>query len=49
MDLAESLESANAKIESLTLHNKRQRMARELHDTLVQGVAGSAESAKYTR
>lgn len=47
MDLAESLESANAKlaasaakIESLTLQNERQRMARELHDTLAQGVAG---------
>ena len=46
-DLAESLESANArlaanavKIESLTLQNERQRMARELHDTLAQGVAG---------
>ncbi|MBK9924156.1 MAG: sensor histidine kinase [Anaerolineales bacterium] len=47
VDLAESLESANAKlvasaakIESLTLQNERQRMARELHDTLTQGVAG---------
>jgi NarL family two-component system sensor histidine kinase YdfH len=47
MELAESLESANAKlaasaakIESLTLQNERQRMARELHDTLAQGVAG---------
>ena len=47
MDLAESLESANAKlaasaakIEALTLQNERQRMARELHDTLAQGVAG---------
>ena len=47
VDLAESLESANAKlaasaakIESLTLQNERQRMARELHDTLAQGVAG---------
>ena len=46
-DLAERLESANAKlasnaarIESLTLQNERQRMARELHDTLAQGVAG---------
>ncbi len=46
-ELAESLESANAKlaastakIESLTLQNERQRMARELHDTLAQGVAG---------
>ena len=47
VELAESLESANAKlaaynakIESLTLQNERQRMARELHDTLAQGVAG---------
>jgi len=46
-ELAETLESANAKlaanaaqIESLTLQNERQRMARELHDTLAQGVAG---------
>jgi NarL family two-component system sensor histidine kinase YdfH len=46
-ELAESLESANArlaasaaKIESLTLQNERQRMARELHDTLAQGLAG---------
>lgn len=46
-ELAESLETANAKlaaysarIESLTLQNERQRMARELHDTLAQGVAG---------
>jgi NarL family two-component system sensor histidine kinase YdfH len=47
VELAESLESANAKlaaynakIESLTLQNERQSMARELHDTLAQGVAG---------
>ncbi|NWF63312.1 MAG: sensor histidine kinase [Chloroflexi bacterium] len=47
VELAESLESANAKlaaynakIQSLTLQNERQRMARELHDTLAQGVAG---------
>jgi two-component system, NarL family, sensor histidine kinase YdfH len=47
VDLAESLESANAKlaasaarIEALTLQNERQRLARELHDTLAQGVAG---------
>ena len=46
-ELAETLESANAKltaytarIEQLTLQNERQRMARELHDTLAQGVAG---------
>ncbi|GAB4116290.1 MAG: two-component system sensor histidine kinase YdfH [Roseiflexaceae bacterium] len=47
LDLAESLESANAKlaasaakIEVLTLQNERQRMARELHDTLAQGLIG---------
>jgi two-component system, NarL family, sensor histidine kinase YdfH len=47
VELAESLESANAKlaanaarIESLTLQNERQRMARELHDTLAQGLSG---------
>jgi NarL family two-component system sensor histidine kinase YdfH len=41
------LESANAKlaanaamIESLTLQSERQRMARELHDTLAQGLSG---------
>src|SRR5690606_37880015 len=28
-----------AQVESLTLSNERQRMARELHDTLSQGVA----------
>ena len=46
-ELAERLESANARlaanaarIEALTLQNERQRMARELHDTLAQGVAG---------
>lgn len=46
-ELADILESANAKlaanaakIEWLTLQNERQRMARELHDTLAQGVAG---------
>lgn len=46
-DLAETLESANAKLasyaarnESLTLQAERERMARELHDTLAQGIAG---------
>jgi two-component system, NarL family, sensor histidine kinase YdfH len=46
-ELAEKLESANAKLaayaarnESLTLQAERERMARELHDTLAQGVAG---------
>jgi two-component system, NarL family, sensor histidine kinase YdfH len=47
VDLAETLESANARLaayasknEMLALQNERQRMARELHDTLAQGVAG---------
>lgn len=34
------LEAANAQIEDLTLIMERQRMARELHDTLAQGLAG---------
>ncbi|MBX0329939.1 sensor histidine kinase [Oscillochloris sp. ZM17-4] len=47
IELAESLERANAQlaaaagtIAALTLQAERQRMARELHDTLAQGVAG---------
>ncbi len=45
--LAAELESANrqlteysARVEDLTIANERQRMARELHDTLSQGLAG---------
>jgi two-component system, NarL family, sensor histidine kinase YdfH len=45
--LAQELEAANrqlteyaAQAEDLTLANERQRMARELHDTLAQGLAG---------
>lgn len=45
--LASKLESANqqltessARVEDLTIANERQRMARELHDTLSQGLAG---------
>jgi two-component system, NarL family, sensor histidine kinase YdfH len=45
--LAQELEAANrqlteyaAEVEDLTLANERQRMARELHDTLAQGLAG---------
>lgn len=34
------LEEAHSKVEELTLSNERQRMARDLHDTLAQGVAG---------
>jgi two-component system, NarL family, sensor histidine kinase YdfH len=46
-ELAKELEAANrhlaayaAQVEDLTLANERQRMARELHDTLSQGLAG---------
>jgi NarL family two-component system sensor histidine kinase YdfH len=46
-DLAEQLEAANqqlseyaARVEDLTLLAERQRMARELHDTLSQGLVG---------
>jgi NarL family two-component system sensor histidine kinase YdfH len=42
-ELAEShrqLEAYSAEVEKLTLSNERQRMARELHDTLAQGLAG---------
>lgn len=45
--LATELETANqqltayaARVEDLTITNERQRMARELHDTLSQGIAG---------
>ncbi|GGH83282.1 NarL family two-component system sensor histidine kinase YdfH [Pullulanibacillus pueri] len=34
------LQSAYQKVEYLTLVNERQRMARDLHDTLAQGLAG---------
>jgi len=34
------LQVAHQKVEELTLSNERQRMARDLHDTLAQGVAG---------
>lgn len=34
------LERAHRKVEELTIANERQRMARDLHDTLAQGVAG---------
>jgi NarL family two-component system sensor histidine kinase YdfH len=34
------LEAASARIEALTLITERERMARELHDTLAQGLAG---------
>lgn len=34
------LKEAHKKVEELTLSNERQRMARDLHDTLAQGVAG---------
>lgn len=34
------LEQTHRKVEELTLANERQRMARDLHDTLAQGLAG---------
>ncbi|MEO3944848.1 sensor histidine kinase [Gorillibacterium sp. CAU 1737] len=34
------LQEAHQRVEELTLSNERQRMARDLHDTLAQGVAG---------
>ncbi|MDQ0208632.1 sensor histidine kinase [Alkalicoccobacillus murimartini] len=34
------LEQSHRKVEELTIANERQRMARNLHDTLAQGVAG---------
>lgn len=37
---ASKLHSAYAQVEELTLINERQRMARDLHDTLAQGLAG---------
>ncbi|GGE55969.1 histidine kinase [Pullulanibacillus camelliae] len=36
----DKLQSAYQKVEYLTLINERQRMARDLHDTLAQGLAG---------
>lgn len=36
----EKLENAHAQVEQLTLQNERQRMARNLHDTLAQGLVG---------
>lgn len=36
----QELTEAHKKVEELTLQNERQRMARDLHDTLAQGLAG---------
>ncbi|MFE0561877.1 MULTISPECIES: sensor histidine kinase [Priestia] len=38
--MLEEIELAHQQVERLTLHNERQRMARDLHDTLAQGLAG---------
>ncbi|WP_182928819.1 sensor histidine kinase [Priestia filamentosa] len=38
--MLEEVELAHQQVERLTLHNERQRMARDLHDTLAQGMAG---------
>lgn len=36
----QELEQAHSKVEELTIANERQRIARDLHDTLAQGLAG---------
>lgn len=36
----QDLQEAHKKVEELTLANERQRMARDLHDTLAQGWRG---------
>jgi NarL family two-component system sensor histidine kinase YdfH len=38
--MLEEIELTHQQVERLTLHNERQRMARDLHDTLAQGLAG---------
>lgn len=38
--ILEEIELAHQQVERLTLHNERQRMARDLHDTLAQGLVG---------
>lgn len=38
--LVEELEEAYKQVQRLTLRNERQRMARDLHDTLAQGLVG---------
>ncbi|MDO6851557.1 sensor histidine kinase [Priestia megaterium] len=38
--ILEEIELAHQQVERLTLHNERQRLARDLHDTLAQGLAG---------
>ena len=38
--MLEELELAHQQVEMLTLQNERQRIARDLHDTLAQGLAG---------
>lgn len=38
--ILEELEFAHQQVERLTLQNERQRIARDLHDTLAQGLAG---------
>lgn len=39
-NVLKELEIAHQKVEELTIANERQRMARDLHDTLAQGLAG---------
>lgn len=38
--ILQELEEAHHQVENLTLYSERQRMARDLHDTLAQGIAG---------
>nr|WP_318540652.1 sensor histidine kinase [Terribacillus saccharophilus] len=38
--ILQELEEAHHQVENLTLYGERQRMARDLHDTLAQGIAG---------
>jgi two-component system, NarL family, sensor histidine kinase YdfH len=38
--ILQELEEVHHQVENLTLYSERQRMARDLHDTLAQGIAG---------